>query len=80
MTWIYFLKHKFEVFDKFATFFKLIQTQFHTTIQTLMSDNGREFVNNPMTQFCKEKGVIHQTSCAYTPEQNGVAERKNRTI
>ena len=33
-----------------------------------------------MAQFCKEKGMIHQTSCAYTPEQNGVVERKNRTI
>ena len=69
MTWIYFLRHKSEVFDKFASFFKLVQTQFHTNIKTLRSDNGREFVNSTMTQFCKEKGVIHQTSCAYTPER-----------
>ena len=58
----------------------MIQTQFPTTIKTLRSDNGREFVNSEMTRFCKEKGVIHQTSCTYTLEQNGVAERKNRTI
>ena len=45
MTWIYFLKHKSEVFDKFILFFKLVQTQFQTTIKTLRSDNGREFVN-----------------------------------
>ncbi|XP_071729311.1 uncharacterized protein [Rutidosis leptorrhynchoides] len=44
------------------------------------SDNGGEFVNTSMQQFCQEKGIIHQTSCAHTPEQNGVAERKNRII
>ena len=80
MTCIYFLKNKSGVFDRFISFFKMIQTQFHTTIKTLRSDNGREFVNSEMTRFCKEKGVIHQTSCVYTPEQNGVAEWKNRTI
>ena len=68
MTWVYFLKHKSEVFDRFTSFLKLIQTQFHTTIKTLRSDNGREFVNTTMTNFCKEKRIIHQTSCAYTPE------------
>ena len=79
MTLIYFLKHKSEIIDKFILFFKMVQTQLHTTIKTFRSDNGREFVN-AMSQFCKEKGMIHQTSCAYTPEQNGVAERKNRII
>ena len=80
MTWIYFLKHKSEVVEKFILFYKMIQNQFQTTIKTLRSDNGREFLNSSMTQFCKDKGIIHQTSCAYTPEHNGVAERKNRTI
>ena len=38
---------------------------------------GGEFVNTSMNQFCQEKGIIHQTSCAHNPEQNGVSERKN---
>ncbi|KAJ0455579.1 putative RNA-directed DNA polymerase [Helianthus annuus] len=80
MTWIYFLKHKSEVFDKFTMFYKLIQTQYKTIIQILRSDNGGEFINKSMEQFCQEKGIIHQTTCSHTPEQNGVVERKNRIL
>lgn len=80
MTWVYFLKNKSDVVDRFILFFQMIQTQFHTTIKILRSDNGREFVNKTMSEFFQQKGLVHQTSCAYTPEQNGVAERKNRTI
>ena len=80
MTWVYFLKNKSEVYEKFVLFYKLIQTQFQTQIKVLRSDNGREFVNREMSNFFKDKGLVHQTSCPYTPEQNGVAERKNRII
>ena len=80
MTWVYFLKKKSDVFSKFTEFYKMIQTQFQKNIKILRSDNGGEFVNTQMKQFFAEKGLIHQTSCAYTPEQNGVAERKNRII
>ncbi|KAJ0845734.1 putative RNA-directed DNA polymerase [Helianthus annuus] len=80
MTWVYFLKNKAEVYEKFVTFHAMIQTQFQTQIQILRSDNGGEFVNTSMKQFFKTKGLIHQTSCAHTPEQNGVSERKNRII
>lgn len=80
MTWVYFLKHKSEVFDKFILFLNLVKTQFQTTIKILRSDNGGEFVNHVMSDFFVLSGLIHQTSCAYTPEQNGVAERKNRII
>ncbi|MFS7951094.1 putative RNA-directed DNA polymerase [Helianthus anomalus] len=80
MTWIYFLKNKSEVFDKFTTFYTMIQTQFKTNIQILRSDNGGEFVNDSMKFFCQNKGIIHQTTCPHTPEQNGTAERKNRIL
>ncbi|KAK9053426.1 hypothetical protein SSX86_030060 [Deinandra increscens subsp. villosa] len=80
MTWIYFLKHKSEVFEKFTAFYTMVQTQFQTKIQTLRSDNGGEFVNTSMKQFCQTKGIIHQTSCPHTPEQNGTVERKNRIL
>ena len=80
MTWVYFLKNKSEVFDKFTQFYKMVQTQYKQCIQVLRSDNGGEYINANMKTFFVEKGLIHQTSCAYTPEQNGVAERKNRYI
>ncbi|KAJ0605636.1 putative RNA-directed DNA polymerase [Helianthus annuus] len=80
MTWRYFLKHKSEVFEKFKEFHTMVETQFRSLIQILRSDNGGEFVNDSMKLFCKSKGIIHQTSCSHTPEQNGVSERKNRIL
>ncbi|KAL9995478.1 putative RNA-directed DNA polymerase [Helianthus debilis subsp. tardiflorus] len=80
MTWVYFLKHKYEVIDKFTIFYNMVETQFQKKIQTLRSDNGGEFANARMKQFLETKGIIHQTWCAHTPEQNGVVERKNRII
>ncbi|KAJ9553092.1 hypothetical protein OSB04_017137 [Centaurea solstitialis] len=80
MTWTYFLTNKSEVFDKFSMFYNMIKTQFKRDIQILRSDNGGEFVNTSMKVFCQKRGIIHQTSCSHTPEQNGVAERKNRIL
>ena len=71
---------KNEVFEHFSHFHTLVQTQFQKNIQILRSDNGREFVNLKMKTFCHDKGLVHQTTCPYTPEQNGVSERKNRTL
>ena len=80
MTWVFFLKKKSEVFEKFVSFYTLVQTQFQTQIQILRSDNGGEFVNSTMQKFFQDHGLIHQTTCPYSPQQNGVAERKNRII
>jgi len=80
MTWVYFLKHKSEVPDKFYAFYQMIHTQFDKKIQVLRSDNGGEFVNKSMQDFFRENGLIYQTSCPNTPQQNGVAERKNRKL
>ena len=80
MTWVYFLKNKSEVYEKFTQFYSMVQTQYKQNIQVLRSDNGGEYINANMKTFFIEKGLIHQTSCAYTPEQNGVAERKNMYI
>ena len=49
-------------------------------VKCIRSDNDTEFKNQSMDSFCKEKGIHHQFSAAYTPRQNGVAERKNRTL
>ncbi|XP_043806668.1 uncharacterized protein LOC122721806 [Manihot esculenta] len=80
VTWVYLLKQKSEVAEKFCDFFRMIKTQFHRTIQVLRSDNGGEFVNNHLQTFFRDNGILHQTTCPYTPQQNGVAERKNRHI
>ncbi|GJV03139.1 ribonuclease H-like domain-containing protein [Tanacetum coccineum] len=49
-------------------------------IKIFRSDNGTEFVNQTMNKFCDDKGIIHQTSCAYTPQQNGIAEREHMNL
>ncbi|XP_028779846.1 uncharacterized protein LOC114736223 [Neltuma alba] len=46
----------------------------------IRSDNGTEFINNDLKCFLREKGIVHETSCPYTPEQNGIVERKHRTL
>jgi len=80
MTWVYFLKHKSEVPDKFYAFYQMIHTQFGKKIQVLRSNNGGEFVNKSMQEFFRKNGLIHQISCLNTPQHNGVAKRKNRKL
>ncbi|KAA0050819.1 Beta-galactosidase [Cucumis melo var. makuwa] len=72
--------YKFEVPSIFQNFYHTIKTQFHTKIAILRSDNGREFQNHNLSEFLASKGIVHQTSCAYTPQQNGAVERKNRHL
>jgi transposase InsO family protein len=80
MTWLYVLKTKSEVSRVFKSFFNMVQNQFNQNINFLRSDNGGEFVNYTLREFFHSKGIIHETSCVGTPQQNGVAERKNRHI
>lgn len=79
-TWIYFLRTKAEVFNAFQKFLAYIETQFLTCIKVLRSDNGREYTAHEFQAFIQQKGIISQRSCPYTPQQNGVAERKNRHL
>ncbi|KAJ0536451.1 putative RNA-directed DNA polymerase [Helianthus annuus] len=78
--WCYLLTNKTEVFENLNNFYELLVTQFEKRIKVIRSDNGTEFVNNQMSLFCKTKGILHQTSCSYTPQQNGVVERKHRHL
>ncbi|KAL0543454.1 hypothetical protein IC582_018550 [Cucumis melo] len=80
LTWVYLISDKSEVPSIFQNFYHTIKTQFHTKIAILRSDNGREFQNHNLSEFLASKGIVHQTSWAYTPQQNGVAERKNRHL
>ncbi|KAM1858820.1 hypothetical protein ACFX13_011213 [Malus domestica] len=72
--------HKSEVPTKFNIFHQYIATQFDKKIQTLRSDNGGEYVNHAPHNYLQEHDIVHQTTCAYTPQQNGVAEKKNRHL
>ena len=58
----------------------MVQNQFNENIRIFRSDNGREYFSNALAQFFLEKGIIQQSSCVATPQQNGVAERKNRHL
>ena len=58
----------------------MIETQFGKTIKCLHSDNGKAYVNQQFSNFAKEHGIIHELTCVDTPQQNGVAERKNRHL
>ncbi|KAL0556854.1 hypothetical protein IC582_005371 [Cucumis melo] len=80
LTWVYLITDKSEVSSISQNFYHTIETQFHTKIAILRSDNGRELQNHNLSEFLVSKGIVHQTSCAYTPQQNGVAERKNRHL
>ena len=74
------MKSKSDVIHVIPQFCKMIIIQFHTQVQVFHSDNGREFVNQSLSNFFLEHGILHQTTCSYTPQQNGVAERKNHHI
>jgi hypothetical protein len=80
MAFTYFLKFKDQVFSKFKEFKAAAELETGRRIKTLRTDNGREYVNANFTEFLSECGIKHQLTIVYTPEQNGVAERFNRTI
>jgi hypothetical protein len=79
-TWVYFLKLKSEVFDKFLAYKALVEKQSGHQIQRLRTDNGGEYVSNNFTSYCTTQGIQMQHTVPYTPQQNGVAERKNHTL
>ena len=79
-TWIYFLKKKDEAFMWFRTFKALVENLTGKKIKILRTDNGTEYETNEFKNFCREADIKRETTTVYTPEQTGVAERKNKTI
>lgn len=79
-TKVYFLRHKSEAFEKFKEFEAMVARQTGSRIKVLRTDGGREYLSNEFKSYLKGKGIVHQTTVAYTPQQNGVAERMNRTL
>lgn len=74
------MRRKSDVFDLFVKFKTFVENQQNKSIKTLRSDNGTEFCNNHFNSFTAKHGILHQRTVPYSPEQNGVAERMNRTI
>ena len=58
----------------------MVKTQFNVQVKIFRSDNGGEFFNAQVSDLFQSQGIIHQSSCPYTPQQNGVVERKHRHI
>lgn len=79
-TWVYLLKSRDEVFCMFETFHKMVVAKSNAKIQTFRPDKGGEYMSHKLQSYLAHNGIESQTSCPYTPEQNGVAERKNRHL
>ncbi|KAJ4817458.1 polyprotein [Rhynchospora pubera] len=80
MTWVFFLKNKSETLEHFKKFKAMTEKQTGKQLKVLRSDRGGEYQSKEFNQFCEKEGIHHQLTTPYTPQQNGVAERKNRTV
>ena len=77
---VYFLKSKDEIFDAFVKYKNLAETETGNKIKALQTDNGKEYCNTKFRQFLDQHGIQQRWSIPYTLQQNGVAERRNRTL
>ena len=79
-TWVCVLKEKKEVLGKFKEFKNLVEKQSECKLKCLRTDREGEYISRDFDDYCKENGIIHQLTMPQTPQQNGVSERKSRTI
>ncbi|GJS19772.1 putative ribonuclease H-like domain-containing protein [Tanacetum coccineum] len=79
-SWVFFLATKDETSGILQNFIRQIENQLNHMVKIIRSDNGTEFKNRDMLEFCGNKGIKQEYSNARTPQQNGVAERMNRTL
>ncbi|GJW29498.1 putative ribonuclease H-like domain-containing protein [Tanacetum coccineum] len=79
-TWVFFLASKDETSCFFKRFINEIENLVDKKVKIIRCDNGTKFKNRVMSEFCKEKGIKKEFSVARTPQQNGVTERRNRTL
>ncbi|GJS16359.1 retrovirus-related pol polyprotein from transposon TNT 1-94 [Tanacetum coccineum] len=79
-TWVKFLRSKDETPEFVTNFLKQIQVGLNKTVRFIRTDNGTEFVNQALSAYYEGVGISHQKSVPRTPQQNGVVERRNRTL
>ena len=78
--WVYVIKHKDEVFQKFMEWKSLVENSSGHKVKKLRTDNGGEYTSTEFESYLKDEGIEHQYSIPKTPEQNEVSERMNRTL
>ncbi|KAL4304119.1 hypothetical protein GQ457_10G006780 [Hibiscus cannabinus] len=78
--WVYVLAAKSDSFQAFKKFKSLMENKTGYKIGTLRTDRGGEFLSTEFTQFCQKEGIERHLTAPYTPQQNGIVERRNRTV
>ncbi|GJU52630.1 putative RNA-directed DNA polymerase [Tanacetum coccineum] len=78
--YVYLLKHKHEVFETFKVFKAEVELQLGKKIKALRSDKGGEYLSQEFKDYLSENGIVQNLTSPYTPQQNGVSERRNRTL
>jgi transposase InsO family protein len=78
--WIYLIRRKNDVLGIFKKFKVLVEKQCGQNIEILRTDGGGEYVSTEFNEYCENEGITHEVTPPYTPQHNGVAERKNRTL
>ena len=78
--WVYCLQHKNQVFEKFCEWKVMVERSTSQTLKAIRTDNGGEFTSTKFETYLKAEGVKHELTVPKNPEQNGVAERMNRTL
>jgi hypothetical protein len=79
-TWVFFLQDKREAKGIVKKFIRRVQNEFELKVKNIRSDNGSEFRSTQVEEFLDEEGIKHELSAPYTPQQNDIIERKNRTL
>jgi len=79
-SWIFFMQKKSETYSKFCEFKALVEKESGKKVKALRSDNGGEFISGEFKDFCSAEGIRRELIAPHNPQQNGVAERKNRMI
>ncbi|GAA0163301.1 hypothetical protein LIER_19200 [Lithospermum erythrorhizon] len=78
--WIYLLMNKSDALDCFKKFHCMVEKERNASLKCLRTDRGGEYTSSAFNEYCRNKGIKRQLTNAYTPQQNGVAERKNRIV
>ena len=79
-SYVYLISHKSEALDCFRRYMRLVENQLDKSIKTLKTDCGREYLSEQYKELFDENGIARQLTMPYTPQQNGVVERRNRKL
>jgi len=77
---VYLISHKSEALDCFRQYMNMVENQLDKSIKALRTDRGREYLSEQFKRLYDEKGIKRQLTMLSTPQENGVAERRNRTL